>query len=231
MLDSLDLLQKKITQNINNLKAHCNGCPLAINHSGPVFIKHEGKSSPKMVIISESPAKFEDIEYDFSKVDQWTTIILKEIKSFSKYTEIKDVAKVTKLGDFLAFLTDTRIVSNPEKQTTINNIYWTHAVKCFIQQKNESLNSAKKRLGNKFNKASKCCCEYIKEELEIIKPDLILAIGDVAFNAIVPNKIIGKPIKFPSIEVVYTYHPNSRKKAIVKEEGFKYAKERIMNYL
>lgn len=229
MLNSLDLLQKEITDNINNGEKPCKDCPVAKNHTGPVFIKHEGKTSPQVVIISESPAGFGLIKYDFTRLDEWIENTLKEIKTFHK---CKEIGQVTKLGDFLACLTENRMVNNPEKQTTTSNIYWTHAVKCFIQQEGESLKDAKERLGNKFNQNCKCCCEYVKKELEIIKPELILAIGNAAFYyAIVPKKVIGKPIRFPNAEVVYTYHPNAKIKKELKERGFKYAKERIMCYL
>lgn len=231
--NSLDSLQKVIAGNISNRKEPCRGCPVAKNHTGPVFIKHGGKSSPKVVIISESPAGFGLIEYDFSKLNEWIKNILKRIKTFPT-KEISNMAKVTKLSDFLAWLTDNRMVSNPGKLTTISNIYWTHAVKCFIQRKGESINKAKERLGNEFKLVCNYCREYVKKELEIIKPNLIVAIGDPAFYSMFPKnspKEIGRSVRFLDAEVVYTYHPNAKIEKKRKEKGFKYAKERITCYL
>ncbi len=235
MFDLLHKLHEKDKHNKKTGDNSCMDCPLVRDHDGPVFIEHEGKSQPKIIIISESPAGFEKINYNYLKLDEWKkSIILSEIRNFGQWDKI---GQMNTLSKFLACLTDNRMVTKPENLTTINDIYWTHAVKCFIQQKSESIKDAKKRLGKNFDKACKYCAKYLCEEVKIVKPDIIITIGSVAFNAVssddsVKKKdIIGKSIKFHDAELVYTYHPNARMSRRVKEEGFNYAKERIKSYL
>ena len=228
MLDSLYKLHERVNQNKKNKKNQCGICPLVRDHSGPVFFEHEGESYPKVMIISESPAGFDEIGYNFSRLNELKEKVLTEIKTFDQW---KKIAQLNTLGKFLAGLTDNRMVLEPKSLATINNIYWKHAVKCFIQRKGESVRNAKKRLRYKFGKACKYCADYLWEEIEIVKPDLIVLIGDSAFNAIFPKKkdIIGKSIKFP--ELIYIYHPNARIKSELKKKGFNYVKERIKSYL
>jgi len=75
------------------------------------------------------------------------------------------------------------------------------------------------------------CTEYLRQEINIVRPFLIVSIGDCAYHGIFPqkNEIIGRLIKFkfPESELVYTYHPNSRVNSEKKSKCFEYAKERV----
>ncbi|MCK4223656.1 MAG: uracil-DNA glycosylase family protein [candidate division Zixibacteria bacterium] len=228
MLNFLNILHQRIKDNKKSKDGPCRNYPLVNDCDGPVLIEHAGEFNPKAIIISESPAGFESIDYNFSKLGEWKQKTLSSIRNFKQW---KKIGQLNSLGKFLAGLTDNKMV-DPEDPITINEIYWTHALKCFIQ-KNESLKSAKKQLGNKFDRACKCCVEYLREEIEIVKPKLIVLVGDKAFNAVFPEKkdIIGKAIKFPDAELIYTYHPNAKVRSEYKKKGFNYARRKIENYL
>lgn len=56
------------------------------------------------------------------------------------------------------------------------------------------------------------CMPYLNRQLEIIKPKIILALGRVAANALLDNKLSmsamrGKVLKWRNIDVFVTYHP------------------------
>lgn len=56
------------------------------------------------------------------------------------------------------------------------------------------------------------CLPYLYRQIEIIKPKIILALGRVAANALLENKLSmsamrGKPLKWRNIDVFVTYHP------------------------
>jgi len=231
MLDSLHLFKTKIEDNINNQKGLCRDCPVVKKHSGPVFVNHAGSSHPQIVIISESPAGFEKIDFNFERWEELIKKILENIKNAPIRRKIEQWP--TTLGDFLANLIPTSVVEESGSLVTIPTFYWTHAMKCFIQGKGETIIQAKSSLGKKFNLACECCSEYLKEEIKLIDPKLIVAIGDTAFTGLLPKKEVGKEIAFLNIDskVVYTYHPNARQKKELKMKGFEFAKEKIEYYL
>ncbi len=156
MLDSLERVHQKVRNNKKEEKSFCAGYPLADNYDGPVFIEHAGKSAPKVIIVSESPAGFESIEYDFSKIDRWKEKVMDEIRNFTRW---ETIGQLNTLAKFLAALTANNM-SDPENPITVNPIYWTHAVKCFIQR-DEPLHKAKRRLGKRFDKACRFCAGYL----------------------------------------------------------------------
>lgn len=231
MLNLLSKLRKKIERNKQYKKNSCKFCPLAKKHAGPLFFEHSGKAHPKVIFISESPAKFEEIGCDFSRLNDFIKNTLTDIKDLTRW---EDAWRSNEVWKFLAGVTNSKMVANPENLTTINNIYWTHAIKCFLQRKNMKITDAKRQLAKEFNEAGEFCAEYLRKEIEIIKPKLVVLIGDKAFNAIFQKKktLIGKSIKFfNSVEIIYVYHPNAQIQSIWKEKGFKYVKKRVRDYL
>lgn len=49
------------------------------------------------------------------------------------------------------------------------NVYWTHVRKCFIN-------------GRRGNKAIRCCRSYVKDEIQALKPQLIISVGGEALK-------------------------------------------------
>jgi len=230
LINQLIKLHKRVQENKNKKQGACKKCPLAVNHYGPAFIEHAGDINPKIVVVSEIPEGFNKINYDFSRLKEWIENILNEIKTFKPGDKIGQLKTV---GKFLAALTDNKMVTEPRKLHTIGKIYWTHAVKCFIQQKNEKINEAKRRLGINFSQSVIFCAEYLRQEINIVKPSLIVSIGDWAYYGIFPKKEISGSIKFtfPESESVYLYRPTSRVNPEKKTKSFEYAKERVKFHL
>ncbi len=232
MLTVLREIQRRMESNNGEERGNCENCPLVEYHTGPVFIEHKGAATPKVVIISESPAGFKKIDWDFSRLNEWTEGRLNSVKSPPEEDRIGRWGSFT---EFLGDLTDYNMVPKSETHASIGDIYWTHAVKCFIQRKGESLREAKNRLkrdGRKFDEASRCCAEYLREEVRVAEPELTIMIGEKAFDALMPSnkeRLIGESVS--KGELIFTYHPNAPKKRDVKIEGFNYARERLRNHL
>ena len=228
MFNRLTSLERKVRLNKRGIQGPCEDCALVKKYKGPVFVRHEGKTRPKVMLISESPAVSKSFGYDTSNPEVWLRKVLKDI-SDPRWKRRKP-EDLTTLGPFLAALTANRMVSDSEDLATVNSIYWTHAMKCFAQQKGESIERAKKRLGRGFKGACKCCAKYLSEEVEIVGPELIVMMGNKAFDALVGYRedLVGKPLWFP--ELLFMYHPNSRNIEL-RRRGSTLVKKELAKYL
>lgn len=223
-------LSKEVSANKRKGRGPCKNCPMVKKHDGPVFIKHQTRKRPRVVVISESPAGYEEIDYTFSRLDDWTFERLKTIHTFE--WDGKKIGQLNNLTKFLAGLTDSRMVSKLGSRATIGEIYWTHAMKCFIQKNEPSVKKAKKVTGKAFENACKHCAVYLREEVTSIEPELVVAIGKKALHALIPEErdLVGESILLPDLELVFTYHPGYWE-AELKARGFTHARNRLLQYL
>jgi len=178
MNNKLADLWKRIEDNKKNNQFHCKSCPLQHNYDGPVYFDYEGEGNPKIMIISESPAGYnnKEVRCDFTKLKKWKEIILTEENR--QNAELSDYT----LGKFLPYITNNGILSSL-KGIASENFYWTHTVKCFIQKGNETLEAAKNRITTPvFKKACTICGMYIKQEFDMIQPSLTIILSQNAWG-------------------------------------------------
>ncbi|MCS7151703.1 MAG: uracil-DNA glycosylase family protein [Endomicrobia bacterium] len=95
------------------------------------------------------------------------------------------------------------------KNTGISNIvvpprfYWTHLVKCYAENNANIVNQAKEH-----------CIDYLKEEIEAIKPQLIITAGKDVGNAVAsifPLQKIGSTIKDINTKIFAAYQNKNSK--------------------
>lgn len=225
MIEELKRLMEKVEDNKKNKKGPCSGCPVVDSkYLGPLFIETNSNNKPEIAIVSESPAIPEDLKSSTGrKIEE-----IKEVWGKSILNEPKEGKKnwPTKLIPFLTKLTDGKIWAVDEKDyrlKTISDIYWTHTVKCFIQVGDETIRIAKNNLKNNgFNKVVKCCSEYLREELDILKNlnlKLYIFIGKTA-----AGKVAKKYFKdVEDGEKIILYHPsylgrNEKKDGEIKKD-------------
>lgn len=175
-MDNLKNLQIEIEKNRTEKQSHCKECPLNddYKYTGPVFFDSEG-DNPTILIISEGPAGFDQVDCNPSKVQEWKEMILNdknkktENENFSKYTQ--------KMQDFLPLLTNNEILGRTPGKTS-KYFYWTHTLKCFIQNySNKSIRDAKKKFNDKYHEMCQNCGKYINKEIRCFDPKLIIALG------------------------------------------------------
>jgi uracil-DNA glycosylase len=102
------------------------------------------------------------------------------------------------MGEFLGRLTRGDIY-NEKDETRTHLLYWTHTVKCFLQnEKYPGIGLAKRKMGHEFRQAVKACANYLSQELEPIHPKLVVAVGKEAAMAL-------EHLKYG--QLVWVYHP------------------------
>lgn len=84
----------------------------------------------------------------------------------------------------------------------LEEIYFIEAVKCYPINRKD------------LPKCSENCKQYLFKQLEIIKPKIILTLGDIATKAIIDTKykkfsdVVGKEIDVKGYKVIPIYHPS-----------------------
>jgi len=84
----------------------------------------------------------------------------------------------------------------------LEEIYFIEAVKCYPINRKD------------LSKCSENCKQYLFKQLEIIKPKIILTLGDIATKAIIDTKykkfsdVVGKEIDVKGYKVIPIYHPS-----------------------
>lgn len=176
MTDELKNLHEAIIKNRRNKTSYCQYCLLNNNqkYSGPVFFESVG-NKPKIMIISESPAGFNLVGCDASRIQEWKERILNH--NHSKPLNADFRAAYT-MEEFLPTLTNNKIFSDKAGYTS-GDFYWTHTVKCFIQENNsrDTIERAKTKLGESFEKICQCCSRYLIDEYSILRPEIVICLG------------------------------------------------------
>jgi L-2-hydroxyglutarate oxidase LhgO len=77
-------------------------------------------------------------------------------------------------------------------------------MKCFLQnEKYRGIGLAKKEMSREFRQAVQICANYLSQELESMRPKLVVAVGKEAFDALKRLKYAG--------QLVRVDHPASRR--------------------
>ncbi len=158
---NMDLL-RKIWEDIRN-RARCDSCPLKDEKIEPLIF--EPDREVKVMVITYGPNRIE------------SKGVIASLANHPTYTYLSALFG----GNF-----------RPEENATA---YWTHLRKCFIKDEKGNLlipNSSGKPLNKKEEiklegdidkKAREICTKvYLKEEIEAVQPELILAVGREAVN-------------------------------------------------
>lgn len=226
MNKKLKKLWEKIENNKKKGKGACKDCPLQDKkYLGPCKIDQEGEKFPKIVIISESPAKPREGGNTIKEIQgKW-------YEDAKKWSEKKEKEKgngkwPNKLVYFLFRLTDNKLLK--PGFVTIPQIYWTHSIKCFIQINKKTIKEAKKELGKNFEKAREKCFEYLKEEAEILKNEakIFIAVGNKAKEGI--QKALAEE---KIIALTHPAAPRKKEKKAKIEAEYEKARNEIMKYL
>lgn len=231
MYKKLEELWEEIKNNKDKGQGFCKDCPLKNKkYLGPCAINQEGEDLPKIVIVSESPTKpkrggntIEEIQRNW--YDEWKRWKSKK-KESSKWPG--------KLLPFLFKLTDGKLLSTYQAGLVTNpEIYWTHTMKCFIQECKEGIRKIKKDPERKFDRSVKSCAGYLEKELDILKDAKnFIAIGRVASDNIEEwKKNMKVKIEGEFWEVIHPSAPNTRKNLERKNREYPRLKARIQNIL
>lgn len=197
MSKELEDYLNQVRRNKEQGKGYCNNCALQKDH-GPALIECVD-DRPEVVVVSESPmGNLKEIE----DISSWTRSLLTECydKRCAKLSSARN------MGEFIGGLTAGRIYS-PHDETRTHGLYWTHTVKCFLQNKenkDKSIREIKEDRKADFEGAIKGCSNYLKEEITRIRPKLILAVG---------TSVAGKKLRELGFEenLCEVYHPGARK--------------------
>jgi DNA polymerase len=77
-----------------------------------------------------------------------------------------------------------------------SDVFITSVVKCF---------PPKNRIPKKDE--IKACNSYLREQIRLVKPKVIVLLGNVAIRAVLGNLKHGKPVRIDDITYLPTYHP------------------------
>ena len=102
-------------------------------------------------------------------------------------------------------------------EISLNNIYMTNIIKCAcIPPRAQRMD------------VSKCCISFLREEVKLVKPKMIVVWGEFAYRAMfggdeLISQVRGKMLKFDGIRTIATHHPlemidNPKLKARVWED-------------
>jgi hypothetical protein len=136
---------------------------------------------------------------DNGDVERWARYILLQCKNQLSL----DPSQARTMGQFLGRLTGGRIY-NETHETKTHGLYWTHTVKCFLQNKRyKGIGEAKKNCG--FRLAVRACRNYLSQEIGSIQPKLVVAVGKEATVAVERLKHEGR-LKYAG-QLVRVDHP------------------------
>jgi uracil-DNA glycosylase family 4 len=85
---------------------------------------------------------------------------------------------------------------------TLDDIYFLEAIKCFPQNRKY------------LKECSKNCRKFLLEQLQIIRPQIILTLGDVATRTLLEMKyskfgdVVGQCFDYNGFDVIPIYHPS-----------------------
>jgi len=217
-----------------NKASHCKHCVLRFKkYCGPVFFKPASNTKPKIMIISESPAGLQKINFNCHQLRKWYEQILQEMAQ----TKINHYGKwPNTLGEFLPYLTNGRIVTKTKQIHIAARYYWTHAVRCFIQTKKQK----KIRSKNKnvlIKNALRTCRNYLLHEIKLVKPKIIVILGETAYRALLPSfedavirKVNTEKLRLPhlnSTKLFTLYHPGAQIEKKEKTYGYQFVRRKI----
>jgi len=173
MHEELQEYLNEIGRNKKDGKGYCSSCRLQGDY-GPALIEC-ASDSPEVVVVSESPMT-ESLDYIKDMTDNsWTRWIL---RGCDKGREAR-ISSAGTMGRFVGGLTGGRVY-NVCDETKTHGLYWTHTVKCFLQnEKNIStpVKQIKKDRAPEFRDAVEKCSNYLRHEMEKLNPKLIVAVG------------------------------------------------------
>ena len=194
----------RIRENKKDGKEPCRSCPL---REDMLAWFECADARPQVVVVSESPVdtrigkekeKGNSI-LDNGDVECWARYILLQCKNQRDL----DPSRARNMGQFLGRLTEGRIY-NEAHETRTHGLYWTHTVKCFLQnEKYKGIGEAKKNRG--FRQAVRACRNYLSQEIESIQPKLVVAVGKEAAVALERLKYEGQ-LKYAG-QLVRVDHP------------------------
>jgi len=148
----------------NDIKRYvnCYDCPLK-NVSRPLLFEGEHVNWVKVMVVTEGPNEEAEPEFIASMANHPT------------FTFLQALFK----GNF-----KPRYEKHREKP----NVYWTHVRKCFLKTKQtKNLTKDEKNFKGIGDRAAKICslkAEYLRREIEALKPKLIVAVGGKAVEAL-----------------------------------------------
>jgi len=197
----------QIRQNKKQGTGFCSNCDLQKDH-GPVLIDCTDdalRRPPKIVVVSESPvSKGGKLLGD---INGWTSDLMTQCSE-----SLGELSSAGTMGKFIGRLTRGRIYSKTD-MTRTHGLYWTHAVKCFLQNeenKEMSFREIKKNRGSDFHSAIRECSKCLPEEIRCIDPELIIAVG---------KSVAGRRLEELGLheKLCVVYHPGARR-TITKQQ-------------
>ena len=188
----------------------CGNCALR-RDNGPALIECADES-PEIVVVSESPAGKPEATKD---IKQWTRSIL--ISCHENF--LKELPSARNMGHFIGRLTRGKVYCPDDPERT-HNLYWTHTLKCFIQNEDIGIRDAKRKRGKHFRSGIKECSKYLADEIRKAnpKPKTVIAVGREA-----ARKLEGSG--FTLYEV---YHPSSWKSKEQKKSKLKLLRDEVV---
>jgi len=145
---------EKIWEDIKGY-ANCGDCPLR-NRSRPLLFDGEHVNWVKVMVVTEGANEEADREF------------IASIANHPTFTFLQALFK----GNFKPYY---------EKHGKDTNVYWTHVRKCFLKTRSgENL----KKHGENALKVCAYKAEYLKREIEALKPKLIVTVGKEAIEVL-----------------------------------------------
>ena len=208
-----------ISENKERGEGHCGTCPLRKD----ILAWFEcADARPQVVVVSESPVSRTE---HLGNIEAWRRDILTQCsdKTNAGFVSFRDPSAARYMGEFLGGLTKGRIY-NEADETKTHGLYWTHTVKCFLQNeenKEMPFRTRNGRIGiremrkSEFKSAIRECSMYLPAEIQATDPKLVIAVGtSVAGRKLMELKKSGE-IRPSLCEV---YHPGARKSKSEKQE-------------
>jgi hypothetical protein len=162
---------------------------------------------------------------------EWTRSLLKECHD--KELEGSTLSTAHTMGDLIGRITLGRIY-NEGDDTKTQGLYWTHTVKCFLQNeenKDMPFRSIKDKRNSEWRCAIRHCSKYLEDEIAKAnrKPELIVGVGTTVAGA----KL--RETRFSSV-LCEVYHPGApmkkdRKKDKLRSLCKRVEKLRLKRYL
>jgi len=163
----------EIRSNKKDCKGNCDSCPLQGDY-GPALIEC-ADDSPEVAVVSESPMT-KSLEYIKDMTDRrWTLWILRGC-----YEEREAQLSLARtMGRFVGGLTRGKVYDVCD-ETRTHGLYWTHTVKCFLQNEKNMANTVKEIKEERkkdFEDAIQKCSQYLREEMKRVNARLLLIIA------------------------------------------------------
>jgi len=187
--DCLDRIAKNKDQKVGP----CEHCSLREDR-GPALIEC-AEDYPQVMVVSESPA---GKPHETKDLEEWKRIVLKSC--YDKSTG--DLSSARDMGDFLGRLTRGRVCGGTADIRS-HTLYWTHTVKCFLQNKDRGIRETKRVRRADFAWAIRQCSRYLREEVEAANPRLIVGVG---------TSVAGRKLgELGLSNLCVAYHPGAQK--------------------